>query len=361
MNRTVALLVCSAAALWAQTPNRPQNPRPPYPYIAEDVACETGTSATLAGTLTLPPGSGPFAAAVLISGSGPQDRDETIQGHKPFWIIADYLTRRGLAVLRLDDRGVGGSGGKSSETTLSEMADDVLAVVRYLKTRKEIDPKRIGLIGHSEGGLVGPLAATRSSDVAFVVMLAGTGVDGVKLLELQAELVNRSMGVPATAAAFNRSVQQMMIAIVRSEEDPEAAAAKIRVAWRRIKEDAPVEQRALLDGADPQIETGIRRITSRELRSFLLYDPAEALSKLRVPVLVMNGSRDIQVSPRQNLPAILGALMAAENSDITLVEMPGLNHLFQRCRKCSVPEYAELEESFSPAALDVIGEWIVRH
>ncbi|HLK19196.1 MAG TPA: alpha/beta fold hydrolase, partial [Bryobacteraceae bacterium] len=175
------------------TLNRPQNPKPPFPYEAQDVTIET-KAGKLAGTLTLPRGKGPFPAAVMITGSGAQDRDETLLGHKPFLVIADYLTRRGIAVLRLDDRGVGGSIGSSAQQTLDEMADDVIADVEYLKGRKEIDPKRIGVIGHSEGGIVGPAAAVRSSDISFVVMLAGTGVPGTAVLKQQGEAIIRASG-----------------------------------------------------------------------------------------------------------------------------------------------------------------------
>ncbi|MDP8982639.1 MAG: alpha/beta fold hydrolase [Acidobacteriota bacterium] len=198
---------------------RPQNPKPPFPYDAVDVTYETKAGIRLAGTLTSPRGEGPFPAAILITGSGPQDRDETLFQHKPFWVIADYLTRRGIAVLRVDDRGVGKSTGQSTQATIDDMADDVLAGVDFLKSRKQIDARHIGVIGHSEGGIVGPAAAARSADIAFVVMLAGTGVDGEHILYLQAELANRAAGAGDDVIASNRKLQQMIFDAMRSEKD----------------------------------------------------------------------------------------------------------------------------------------------
>jgi pimeloyl-ACP methyl ester carboxylesterase len=332
---------------------RPQNPKPPFPYDATDVAYENH-GIKLAGTLTTPRGAGPFPAAVLITGSGPEDRDETLMGHKPFLVIADYLTRRGIAILRLDDRGVGQSTGDSSKTTIQEMATDVLTGVAFLKSRKEIDPKHIGLIGHSEGGIVGPMAASQSPDIAFVVMLAGTGVSGEQVLYLQAELVARSMGAMDAGIAQNRKTQEMMFNAMRSEAnnpDTEAVIAKLRQAWKDAYHSDPPKP----------IEAQFAGVASPELRSFLFYDPAPALRKLKIPVLALNGSRDIQVPPAQNLPAIVAALAAGGNPDFEAVEIPGLNHLFQHCKTCAPSEYGELEETFAPEALEVMADWLSRH
>jgi pimeloyl-ACP methyl ester carboxylesterase len=329
-----------------ETLNRPQNPKPPYPYDAQDVAYETSGGIKLAGTLTLPRGAGPFPAAIMITGSGPQDRDEALMGHKPFLVIADYLTRRGIAVLRLDDRGVGGSTGNSTRETLDDMAGDVVTGVGYLKGRKEIDGKHIGVIGHSEGGIVGPVAAARSADIAFVIMLAGTGVTGAEVLKLQGEAVIRASGGSEEKVAEEHTIQDMIFRILRSEKDDKAAVEKMMAEG---------------GGSDPAMRAQFTAVTSPEMRSFLFYDPAEALRKLRVPVLALNGSRDLQVPPQQNLPAIAAALAAAGNSDFTVSELPGLNHLFQKCNKCTVQEYGELEETFSPTALAIVGDWLVRH
>ena len=338
---------------------RPQNPKPPFPYDAIDVSYENKSGGvTLAGTLTVPHGAAPFPAAILITGSGPQDRDESLMGHKPFWVIADYLTRRGIAILRLDDRGVGKSIGNSSQATLADMAGDVIAGVEFLKGRHEIDAKHIGLIGHSEGGIVGPLAASTSSDVAFVVMLAGTGVPGDQVLELQAELVARAAGASDAAIAANHRIQTKLLDTLRAErdeKDEKVIIEKLRAAWRQGKPAGAGEN------ADKVVDTQIAALVSPEIRSFLFFDPAPVLRSLQVPVLALNGSRDIQVPPRQNLPAIAGALAAGGNSDFTVAELPGLNHLFQKCKACSVSEYGQIEETFSPAALEIMGNWITRH
>lgn len=342
-----------------EAPKRPQNPHPPFPYDAIEVSYENKPGGvTLAGTLTVPHGNGPFPAAILITGSGPQDRDETIFGHKPFWVIADYLTRRGLAVLRVDDRGVGKSTGNSSRATLTDAAGDVLSGVEFLKGRKDIDGKHIGVIGHSEGGIIGPLAASRSNDVAFVVMLAGTGVPGDQVLALQAEMVAKAAGASDGAIAANRAIQQKLIDTLRGERDENdenVIVEKLRDAWNQAKpKDAG-------KAADQMVAAQIESISSPEIRSFLFYDPAPVLRSLRVPVLALNGSRDIQVPPAQNVPAIAAALAAGGNEDFTVAELPGLNHLFQKCTACDVSEYGRLEETFSPTALEVMGDWIARH
>lgn len=333
-----------------ETQRRPQTPQPPFPYDAVDVTYQNKLG-KLAGTLTEPRGAGPFPAALMITGSGPQNRDEELFGHKPFWVIADYLSRRGIAVLRVDDRGVGGSAGKSSQESLDDMVADVLSGVEFLKSRKEINAKKIGVIGHSEGGIVGPLAASRSGDIAFVVMLAGTGVTGEQVMYRQAELISKSMGVGETAIARNRAVQEMIFRVIRQETDEKAALEKFHAEWRKENSADPPES----------LDRQVKAMMSPELRSFTFYDPAEALRKVKVPVLAMNGSRDVQVDPAQNLPAIKAALEAAGNKDFKTVELPGLNHLFQTCQKCTVAEYATIEETISPQALEVMGNWLSQH
>jgi len=341
--------------------NRPQNPKPPFPYDAVEVAYETRAGIKIAGTVTVPNGPGPFPAALLITGSGPQDRDETLFEHKPFWVIADYLTRRGIAVLRVDDRGVGKSTGSSSRETLDDMADDVLAGVDHLKGRKEIDAQRIGVIGHSEGGIVGPAAAARSSAIAFVVMLAGTGVDGEHIMYRQAESIMRASGATDAMVARNRAIQEMIFNVLRSEKDDQAALEKMRAGWARMKAATAEAESPQMNAGDAAMDAQFQRVLTPEMRSFTFYDPAEALRKLKAPVLAMIGSRDLQVPPSQSLPAITAALAAGGNTDFTVMELPGLNHLFQKCNQCTPAEYGTLEETFSPSALEVMGDWLVRH
>ena len=335
-----------AAAAWAQ------NPAPPFPYRAMEVSYENKAGGVkLAGTLTRPRGRERFPAAILITGSGPEDRDETIFGHKPFWVIADYLSRRGIAVLRVDDRGVGGSSGDAMKATLEDQAGDVLAGVEYLKTRADIDPNHIGVIGHSEGGIVGPIAASRSASIRFVVMLAGPGVPGLQVLRLQEDMILRASGAGDAAIARNRAAADMMVDVIQSEPNNQAALAQIRSRLEEMKNSMP----------DAAIQAQIAMIRAPETQSMLAYDPAEALRKLKVPVLALIGSKDVQVPPTQNLPAIAAALRAGGNKDFTVKELPGLNHLFQKCAQCTVAEYSTIAETFSPAALDIVSDWVARH
>jgi uncharacterized protein len=346
------ILAAAASAQSADIPKRPQNPQPPFPYQAIEVSYQnTAAGVKLAGTLTLPHGSRRFPAAILITGSGPEDRDETIFGHKPFWVIADYLSRRGIAVLRVDDRGVGGSSGDAMKATIEDQAGDVLAGVEFLKSRADIDPRHIGVIGHSEGGIVAAVAASRSASIGFVVMLAGAGVPGIRVLPLQEDMILRAAGADAATIAKNRAAADLIVEVIQSEPDNKAALAKIRLGLEELKNPMP----------DTAIQAQIAVMRAPETRSMLAYDPAGALRKLKAPVLALNGSKDVQVPPAQNLPAISAALRAGGNKDFTVKELPGLNHLFQKCGQCTVAEYSTIEETFSPSALDIIGDWVTRH
>jgi len=333
------------------TLRRPQQPRPPFPYDSEEVSYASG-SLKLAGTLTRPRGAGPFPAVLLLTGSGPQDRDESTAGHKPFLVLADFLTRRGLAVLRVDDRGVGGSSGSLEDATLEDLAADALAGVQFLKTRKEIDAARIGLIGHSEGAIAASIAGARGPDTAFLVLLAGTGVPGEQVLYLQGETISRSAGASEQAISDARDLQQNMVKILREEPDEFVAIEKIRESWAVNRESLDPAVRA-------QVDAQIIQASTPQIRSFLFHDPAEDLRKVKAPVLALNGSRDMQVPPQQNLPAIAAAL--AENPDVTIASLPGLNHLFQKCQSCLVTEYSALEETISPQVLEMLSDWITRH
>jgi uncharacterized protein len=341
--------------------NRPQTPKGPFPYDSEDVVYQNkAAGVTLAATLTLPRGNGPFPAALMITGSGPQDRDETMLGHKAFWVIADYLTRRGIAVLRIDDRGMGKSTGNSVRTTMSEMADDVLSGVAFLKGRKEIDPKRIGVIGHSEGGVVGPLAASRSADISFVVLLAGPGVTGEQVMYLQSVKLMRAGGAGEDAVAKNRRLQEMMFTVIREskdEKDDKVILARLREAWAKLPGVGDAERKA----SDQAMNAEFSRVMSPEMRSFILHDAGEVLRQVKIPLLALNGSSDFQVPPEQNLPAIVTALTAAGNPDFAAIELPGLNHMFQKCQACTVSEIGNLEETFSTTALEIMGDWLMRH
>jgi fermentation-respiration switch protein FrsA (DUF1100 family) len=327
---------------------RPQTPTPPYPYGATLMTIENPAGGvTLAGTLTTPAVPAPFPAVILVSGSGAQDRDETIFAHKPFRVLADYLTRRGIAVLRVDDRGVGGSTGKTMTSTSEDFTGDVLAEVAALKARRDIDPRRIGLIGHSEGGLIAPLVASRSDDVAFIVLMAGTGLPGEEVLAQQGQLIIRAMGGGDEALKTQRDTQRRIFEIVKAEPDPEAAATKIRALLKEA------------GATDAAAETQVQFGASPWLRFFLTYDPRPALGKVRCPVLALCGEKDLQVAPRENLDAIVGALRTGGNTRFEVVVLPGLNHLFQTCKTGLVSEYGTIEETLAPTALERIGNWVV--
>ena len=338
---------------------RPQNPKKPYPYEEIEVKYDSlAPGIKLAGTLTVPRGKGPFPAVIMLSGSGPQDRDETLFNHKPFLVIADHLTRRGIAVLRVDDRGVGGSSGDTFKATLVDNAQDALAGIALLKDRKEIDPAKIGLIGHSEGGLLAPLVASQSKDVAFIVLLAGTGLPGEEILYLQGQTILKAMSAGEAAMKKQRAMQELLFTCVKQEADNDRCKKLIHERLEEVKAKmSPIEQ-ALFDAQKKNLDAQLETVTTPWFRFFLTYDPRPALRKVRVPVLVMIGAKDIQVPPKENLEAIKKALEEGGNQDVTLKEMPGLNHLFQTAKTGTLSEYAQIEETFAPAALDVLAEWI---
>ncbi|THD64720.1 alpha/beta fold hydrolase [Phenylobacterium sp.] len=324
---------------------RPQTPKPPFPYRSEEVAFDSAPGVRLAGTLTLPPGKGPFPAAVLITGSGQQDRDETIVGHKPFLLIADTLTRRGIAVLRLDDRGAGGSTGDFAASTTADFAVDITRAVAFLRTRPDIDPGKIGLIGHSEGGAIGPLVAANDRKIAFVVMLAGPGVTGAETIRSQRRALMLSAGASEAQAADAEAVSVRIRAVA-------ADAKTVAEAIERIHTAAP-------ELPMPQVRLAAAQTMSPWTRFFLAYDPQPALQEMRCPVLALNGSKDQQVVPSVNLPPIRAALRS--NADATVIELPGLNHLFQDAPTGSPDEYADIDETLSPAMLTLMADWVVKH
>jgi len=333
-------------------PKRPQTPAKPYPYDEESVSYKNETAGvTLAATLTLPPGKGPFPAVVLITGSGSEDRDETLFAHRPFLVIADYLTRRGIAVLRADDRGVGGSTGDAMSTTTKDLAGDALAGVAYLKTRSEIDPKRMGLIGHSEGANIGSIAATQSGDVAYLVMLAGMGLVGEQVLYLQGWQQLEAQGAPKDAVNQERALQEGFFAAVKAETDKSALANRIR----------EVAKSAGRDMSESEITVTVEQIDSPWFRYFLTFDPAPVLQAVRCPVLVLYGDKDTQATAKENAPAVEAALKNGGNKDVTVHVLPGLNHLFQTCKTGSISEYGQIEETFAPTALENIATWITAH
>jgi pimeloyl-ACP methyl ester carboxylesterase len=333
---------------------RPQEPKPPLPYRVEEVSFESA-GARLAGTLTLPPGQGPFPAAVLISGSGPQDRDETIAGHKPLLVLADHLTRRHVAVLRYDDRGFGRSTGHFPTATTADFADDAQAGLALLRSRREVDRKRDGLIGHSEGALVAALVASRGAEVAYVVLLAGSGVNGEEILYEQSAQIARAAGLAPEVAAQQRSVQQATFAILKQESNPVVARAKLEEVLNPAFAQLPADRRAAA------VNARIDDALSPWLRAFLTYDPRPPLRALNCPVLALFGEKDLQVPPTQNAAPVQAALEEGGHADHVVRVLPGLNHLFQTAATGLPTEYAAIEETMAPAALTAVSDWILQH
>jgi pimeloyl-ACP methyl ester carboxylesterase len=327
---------------------RPQNPVKPYPYHEEDVTFPSlATGVTLAGTLTVPQGNGPFPAVVLISGSGQNDRDEALLEHKPFLVLSDYLTRKGLVVLRYDKRGVGKSTGKYATATTADFADDAEAALRYLKTRSEADPHRIGLIGHSEGGAIAPIVAARNKAVDFIVLMAGPGVPGDRLLVEQHRLIAIAMGLPPDEVDKQVAREKAFIELVEREKDNAVVEREVHA---KMGSEVP----------EAQIGAMVKELTSVWFRYFFTYDPATSLRKVQCPVLALNGSLDLQVPPKQNLPAIRRALEEGGNKHYEVDELPELNHLFQTAKSGTPSEYAEIEETISPVVLDKIAIWVLK-
>ncbi len=339
--------------------NRPQTPKPPFPYQSVEVTYENAADdVKLAGTLTVPKGDGPHPAAILITGSGAQDRDETLFQQKPFWVIAEYLSRRGVAVLRVDDRGVGGSSGNVNESTSADFAGDVLSGIAFLKSRKEIDPQRIGLIGHSEGGLVAPLVAAKSSDVAFIVLLAGPAFPGTEILFQQGRALLKAGGASEADLVAQRELQAKIFAII--EQTPDVDEARKLVAT--VAKDATVSKLPAGPDRESQAEAAgeaqARQVVSPWFRFFFKHDPRETLRQVKCPVLALNGEKDLQVLPQENLEGIRKILTESGNKRFEVVEFPGLNHLFQTAKSGLPLEYGQIEETIAPVVLDKLEKWI---
>ncbi|RSK45035.1 alpha/beta hydrolase family protein [Hymenobacter rigui] len=351
MQLPLTLRRSSASAEASAAPRRPQVPVAPFPYRSQDLTFSNSKAGIqLAGTLTLPAGKGPFPAVVLVSGSGPEDRNETVFGHQPFLVLADYLTRQGFAVLRYDDRGTAQSGGTFAGALTADFTADAQAALAYLRTRPDIRHKQVGLIGHSEGGLIAWQAAAQPAGPDFVVSLAGPGVSGdAVLLRQQADLA-RAAGADSAAIGQNRRLHQALFAGLRRQPATLSADALTGKLASVVQQQIP--------GISAEVaQKQVKPLTSPWMRSFLLTDPATYLSKVKCPVLALNGSHDLQVAADQNLPAIEQGLRAAHNTHATVQTLPNLNHLFQT-DSAGTSQYATIEETFAPSALQVIGNWL---
>ncbi len=341
---------------------RPQEPEKPYPYHEKEVKYNNEQAQiTLAGTLTFPDAEGPFPAVILISGSGPQDRNETVAGHRPFLVLADYLTRQGIAVLRFDDRGVGQSTGDFSQATSEDFASDVLAGIAYLKTRKEINSQQIGLLGHSEGGLIAPLVAVQSSDVAFIILMAGPGLIGEDILYLQSVLISRAMGISEEKIIRNQHYNEKIYTLIKEEENAEILRKELYRIFTDYFDELSEEEKERIGNSEAYFNAQLQSLLSPWFKYFLTYDPKQTLSKVKCPVLAINGGKDLQVPPVENLNAIEEALVAGGNQDFLIKELERLNHLFQTAETGSPEEYATIEETISPEVLKLISDWILAH
>jgi len=344
--------------------SRPQDPRKPYPYDESEVTFRNPEAGIdLSGTLTIPPGAGPFPAAILISGSGPQDRDSTLAGHKTFLVLADALTRRGIAVLRYDDRGCGKSGGYFHKATTADFAVDARAAWDFLKRQPRIDGKRVGLIGHSEGGMIAPMVAAKTPEVAFIVMLAGPGISGEKIYLTQQEAMSRSRGAGEGALRKETDLNRRLLQVLRKQADLRQAEEEMR----RIIADAlagmsDAEKKELRASEESLIQDIKGNFADYAWARFILeYDPAVDLRRVRCPILALNGDKDTQVLADLNMGGIERALKEGGNARYEIRRLPGLNHLFQTARTGDPREYGKIGETFSPAALKIIGDWILAH
>ncbi len=340
--------------------NRPQEPKPPYPYKEEMVRYKNVEEGfELEGTLTIPETEGPHAAVILVSGSGPQDRNEEIMGHKPFLVLADYLTRNGIAVLRYDDRGVGNSGGNFGTSTTLDFAKDADAAVQYLRSRTDIDLESIGIVGHSEGGLIAPIVAHKEdSGVSFIVMLAGPGQRGKEILLSQSTQMAHLQGMSPSLVEKMKVANTRLYDTVLDVEDIDLLKIRLKNELDEMRKEFTAEDVAgigLIEARDDQI---IGQLASPWMKRFMGLDPQTYLKQVTVPVLSLIGEKDMQVLAGINNKVIENALDVAGNTDYTIRTLPELNHLFQHAESGLPAEYAKIEETFSEDVMEMIVDWI---
>jgi len=342
---------------------RPQEPRPPFPYKEEEVIFKQKTQGfTLSGTLTLPEGEGPFPSVLLITGSGSQNRDEEIFGHKPFKVLADHLTRKGIAVLRYDDRGVAASGGSASGANSADLALDARSALDFLLSRSEIDSSRTGIVGHSEGGMIAFMLASEHPDISFIVSLAGPGVDGKTILLEQSEYISRLSGISASIIEDNQIVMGEAYDLLISNETHQSWGEELIDFTSRYysgKSDRQYSEEEIERGKDNLLNS-IPESSYAWMRYFVSFDPAPLFQTILCPVLALNGAKDSQVLAEKNINAIKEGLQSSGNKEITAMILPGLNHLFQNCETGLPAEYGQIEETFDPTALELISGWILQ-
>ncbi|WP_303450915.1 S9 family peptidase [Colwellia sp. 1_MG-2023] len=341
--------------------NRPQHPTPPFDYVVEEVTFKNH-NIKLAGTLTLPSSEGTYPGVVLISGSGPQDRDQTFMGHKTFLVIADYLTQHGIAVLRFDDRGVGKSTGNFDTATSADFAQDVSAAIDYLSSHKNIAKDSIGLMGHSEGGLIAPITASSNPDVGFVVLLAGPGQTGNDISIWQVKSFLRANGLSLQAAKAGSEITGALNHTVMTNRDIDNLASELELSydkkWQTFPDDIKAEIKAI--GGGKLSSPRVQQLSTKWMKYFLLHNPQTYLRKLTIPVLAIHGSKDTQMDMAQNLDKIRDALQEQAHPLTQVKEIHGVNHLFQRAKSGLMSEYSQIEETMSPDVLELLANWVLK-
>jgi pimeloyl-ACP methyl ester carboxylesterase len=334
--------------------NRPQMPKKPYPYKEEEVSFINENDGTrLTGTLTIPDVKAPFPSVILISGSGAQDRDESFFGHKTFLVISDYLTRNGVAVLRFDDRGVGGSSGNHLQATSKTNSEDVIYATGFLRSRKDINKRNVGLIGHSEGGLIASIVASRCPQIAYIILLGAPGTSIEENLYQQNEMIRMAEGESSNMIELYNSLQKQIFSIIKEEANDSVAAEKLRSAYtmNRYQLFSPEQKK--------NIDARINDLLTPYFRDIIKCDPSPFLQNVKCPVLAITGEKDLQASPTKNLAAMDEAFKSGKNKNYKLIELPGINHMMQTCKKGTISEYADIEETISPLVLNTISEWIL--
>ncbi len=355
----------SAQPELGKQPNRPQEPKPPFPYNEEEVSyANPSAGVTLSGTLTLPCAQQLCPAVLLIAGYGRHDRNVTGMGHNYFLVLADYLTRQGIAVLRVDKRGVGKSTGNYDTATSQDFASDVQAGVEYLKARQDINPQQIGLVGLSEGGLIASIVASESSGVAFILLMAPAVLSQVGDLLEMTELQLRADGASEEFIKHDRTLRTAVYSIVKGEPNHAVAQKALRDVIANYLAQLPEAQKSEAEKlpfafTEAKADTLTKTFNSPWYRFFLAYDPTAVLKRIKIPVLVMNGDRDWIVTPQKAFPVLEQCLKEAGNKDYTMLELPNINHMFQSCNTGALMEYATIEETISPSALKAMSEWIL--
>jgi pimeloyl-ACP methyl ester carboxylesterase len=338
--------------------NRPQNPLGPFDYLEEEVSFENKVEKfNLSGSLTYPKGEGPFPAVILVSGSGAQDRNEEIFEHKPFWVIADYLTNQGFAVLRYDDRGTAKSEGNFETATSVELANDAEGALDYLKANPKINAAKICIAGHSEGAMLAVILAARRKDIHSIALLAGPGIQGSELLLLQQYLINKANGIPEKSnkamQRFNRKIYKIVVNQSNITDSKPIIEKEIRKALKNTK----YEELPGYSSKEQLIQESLSNVCNPWMFYFIKYNPKSDLEKVNCHVLALNGSKDLQVPPKENLGAMQKYIPKSDKSHV-FRELPNLNHLLQECESGNPQEYRTIEQTIQPEVLKILGDWL---